>query len=88
MVFYIHHRSRDALRDSSESSCHFCVMILDRLFGEGGHSGFRSRETKARGEVLFRRMLADNWGRGDSFEQWNVDNRIYVQCEDRNITTT
>lgn len=87
-VFYILHRSKDALRDSSESGCHFCAMILDRLFGEGGHSGFRSREIWARGEVVFRRTLVDNWRRGDSFEQWNVDDWIYVQCEDRNITTT
>jgi hypothetical protein len=87
-VFYIHHKSKDALQNSNNNGCHFCAMLLDRLFGEHGSSKSSPKYAFARGEVILRRSVVKRWtNRENGFEQWNTGDWIYVQCEDRNITS-
>jgi hypothetical protein len=88
-VFYIHHKSKDALRNSSENGCHFCAMLLDRLFGKYGSSNNVGRYAFARGEVILRRSVIERWiNEENGFEEWNTKDWVYVQCEDRNISST
>jgi hypothetical protein len=87
-VFYFHHESKDALRESSEDGCHFCAMLLDRLFGQGCSTS-AAKYAFARGEVLFRRSVAERWiNDKNGLEEWITSDWIYVQCEDRNTTSS
>jgi hypothetical protein len=87
-VFYFHHESKDALRESSEDGCHFCAMLLDRLFGRGCSTS-AAKYAFARGEVVFSRTIVERWINGENgFEEWNTSDWITVLWEDRYTMST
>jgi hypothetical protein len=85
-LFYIHHDSLQALRESSENGCHLCAMIHDNLFGEYGLFWKTKPFAFARGEIVFRRL----WHPYDleRFEHWNTYDLGSVLCGDRECYIT
>jgi hypothetical protein len=88
-LFYFHHDNKQALEASAADGCHFCEMIRDHLFVSAPAAWGLPAFKFARGEVVFRRSIVDQWiGRQNGFEEWNESDWIYIQCERRNATTT
>jgi hypothetical protein len=90
-VFYIHHRDRQELEKSADKSCHFCGMLWGRLFVDPEGSGVLhpSSYSFARRKVILRRSIVESWIEKESgLEGWNKGDWIYINCGDRNATTT
>lgn len=86
-VFYFHHESKVALRNSADNGCHFCQMLFSGLF-ETKQRGRWNYGFK-RGGVILRRSIVDKWLKKPSgFAEWNRLDWIYVSCEDKCNTTT
>lgn len=88
-LFYFHQPNKHALEKSSDNGCHFCAMILNRLFGDGRNFEKREEWSFTHGEVILRRDIVEKWiNRIDGFERWNTGDWICVQCEDRIVFST
>lgn len=87
-VFYFHHDSKDALQASAEHGCHFCEMLFRYLFQMPSESG-KSDLSFAKGEVILRRSVIENWLKKDNgMHEWNANDWIYINCEGSKLTTT